>query len=243
MTHERYWPGYRRPPEGTHPAYLEPRYVSTLKRAPTKPLVLLPHTLSEITGPVFGWNDIRADDHDLTKQHRGEPIGERIIVGGRVLDEEGRPIPHTLVEIWQANAAGRYRHDIDQHHAPLDPNFTGCGRTLTDASGIYRFTTIKPGAYPWNNHPNAWRPAHIHFSLFGPSFCTRLVTQMYFPGDPLLERDPIFLSVPSDLARCRLIASFDWETTIPQESLSYRFDIVLRGREATPFESPAGGQR
>jgi protocatechuate 3,4-dioxygenase beta subunit len=150
-------PGYRRPPAETQPAYLEPRYVSTLKRAPTRPLILLPHTLSEITGPVFGWDDVRAGDQDLTRQHGGEPIGERIIVGGRVLDEAGRPVPHTLVEIWQANAAGRYRHAVDQHHAPLDPNFTGCGRTLTDAEGRYQFITIKPGAYPWRNHPNAWR--------------------------------------------------------------------------------------
>jgi protocatechuate 3,4-dioxygenase beta subunit len=236
------FPGYRRPPDETQPAYLEPRYVSTLKRAPTRPLILLPHTISEITGPVFGWDDIQAGDHDLTQQHDGEPIGERIIVTGRVLDEDGRPVPHTLVEIWQANAAGRYRHAVDQHHAPLDPNFTGCGRTLTDAEGRYRFITIKPGAYPWRNHPNAWRPAHIHFSLFGPSFCTRLVTQMYFPGDPLLARDPMYLSVPSEEARRRLIAAFDWETTIPEEALGYRFDIVLRGREATPLEGPPGGR-
>jgi protocatechuate 3,4-dioxygenase beta subunit len=199
--------------------------------------------LSEITGPVFGRDDIQAGDHDLTRQHGGEPIGERIIVSGRVLDDGGRPIPHTLVEIWQANAAGRYRHVVDQHHAPLDPHFTGCGRTLTDAEGHYRFITIKPGAYPWRNHANAWRPSHIHFSLFGTSFCTRLVTQMYFPGDPLLARDPMYLSVPSDEARRRLIALFDWETTIPEEALGYQFDIVLRGREATPMENSSGGQR
>ena len=234
-------PGYRRPPEETQPAYLEPRYVATLKRAPTKPLVLLPHTVSEITGPVFGRDDLRPGDHDLTRQHDGEPIGERIVVTGRVVDEHGQPVSHTLVEIWQANAAGRYRHDVDQHHAPLDPNFSGCGRTLTDANGLYRFVTIKPGAYPWRNHPNAWRPAHIHFSLFGPSFCTRLVTQMYFPGDPLLSRDPMYRSVPSDEARSRLVAALDWETTIPEEALGYRFDIVLRGREGTPLEPPAGG--
>ena len=233
-------PGYRRPPTETQPAYLEPRYVSTLKRAPTRPLILLPQTLSEITGPVFGWDEINAGDHDLTCQHDGPPIGERIIVSGRVLDEDGRSLAHTLVEIWQANAAGRYRHDVDQHHAPLDPNFTGCGRTLTDAEGRYRFVTIRPGAYPWRNHPNAWRPAHIHFSLFGPSFCTRLVTQMYFPGDPLLGHDPMYLSVPAEEARRRLIAAFDWETTIPEEALGYRFDIVLRGREATLME--IGGQ-
>jgi protocatechuate 3,4-dioxygenase beta subunit len=235
-------PGYQRPPAETQPTYLEPRYVSTLKRAPTKPLVLLPHTLSEITGPAFGWGEIGANDQDLTRQHDGEPIGERIIVTGRVLDEYGRAVPHTLVEIWQANAAGRYRHDADQHHAPLDPNFTGCGRTLTGADGGYQFITIKPGAYPWRNHHNAWRPAHIHFSLFGPSFCTRLVTQMYFPGDPLLERDPMYLSVPGDEARSRLISVLDWETTIPEEAIGYRFDVVLRGREATPMEMPAGGR-
>ncbi len=235
-------PGYRRPPAETQPAYFEPRYVSTIKRAPTRPLLVLPHTLSEITGPVFGWSDIQASDFNLTRQHAGEPIGERIIVTGRVLDEDGQPVPHTLVEIWQANAAGRYRHRVDQHHAPLDPNFTGCGRTLTDPEGRYRFVTIKPGAYPWLNHPNAWRPSHIHFSLFGPSFCTRLVTQMYFPGDPLLSRDPMYLSVPSDAARRRLIADFDWETTIPEEALGYQFDIVLRGREATPMEDPPGGR-
>ena len=235
-------PGYRRPPAETQPAYLEPRYVSTLKRAPTHPLILLPHTLSEITGPVFGRDDIRAGDRDLTRQHDGEPIGERIIVSGRVLDEDSRPIPHTLVEIWQANAAGRYRHDVDQHRAPLDPNFTGCGRTLTDAEGRYRFLTIKPGAYPWQNHPFAWRPQHIHFPLLGNAPVQRLVTQMYFPGDPLLARDPMYLSVPSEEARRRLVAAFDWETTVPEEALGYRFDIVLRGRESTPMEDPPGGR-
>jgi len=235
--------GYRRPPEDTQPAYLEPRYISTVKRAPSKPLVLLPHTLSEITGPVFGEDTVGAGDHDLTKQHSGAPIGERIMVSGHVLDDDGCPVQHTLVEIWQANAAGRYRHAVDQHHAPLDPNFTGCGRTLTNANGHYAFTTIKPGAYPWRNHANAWRPAHIHFSIFGPSFCTRLVTQMYFPGDPLLARDPMYLSVPNDEARTRLIARLDWEATVPEEALGYRFNIVLRGREATPFESAAGVAR
>jgi len=235
--------GYRRPPEDTQPAYLERRYVSTLKRAPTRPPVLLPHTVSEISGPVFGRDTIAPGDNDLTKQHSSGPVGERIIVTGHVLDEDGWPVPHTLVEIWQANAAGRYRHSVDQHHAPLDPNFTGCGRTLTDANGVYTFTTIKPGAYPWQNHPNAWRPAHIHFSIFGPSFCTRLVTQMYFPGDPLLARDPMYLSVPKVEARSRLVATLDWESTVPEEALGYRFNIVLRGREATPFETPAGGPR
>ena len=229
-------PGYRRPDPDTQPNYLHAPYVSTRKRSPTKPLILLPHTLSEVTGPLFGHDDIGPTDHDLTRQHAGEPIGERIIVTGRVLDGNGRPVPHTLIELWQTNAAGRYRHKVDQHGAPLDPNFTGSGRTLTDPEGRYRFVTIKPGAYPWRNHHNAWRPAHIHFSLFGPAFLTRLVTQMYFPGDPLLPHDPIFNSVPGERARHRLIAGFDWETTTPEHALGYRFDIILRGRDATPME-------
>jgi len=197
----------------------------------------LPHTLSEVTGPVFGHQDIGETDNDLTRQHVAAPQGERIIVTGRVLDDDARPIPHTLVEIWQANAAGRYLHADDNHAAPLDPNFTGAGRTLTDANGVYRFVTIKPGAYPWRNHDNAWRPAHIHFSLFGNAFVTRLVTQMYFPGDPLFPLDPISQSVPDAKARERLIAAFDLGTTEPEWALGYRFDIVLRGREATPFET------
>jgi protocatechuate 3,4-dioxygenase beta subunit len=197
---------------------------------------LAPHTLSEITGPLFGHSDTGPNDHDLTRQHPGEPIGERIIVTGRVLDEDGQPVPHTLVELWQANAAGRYLHKIDQHEAPLDPNFTGCGRAITDAEGHYRFVTIKPGAYPWRNHHNAWRPAHLHFSLFGPAFLTRLVTQMYFPGDPLMPHDPMFNSIPDEEARHRLISAFDWETTTPEWALGYRFDIILRGRDATPME-------
>ena len=196
--------GYRRPYFGTQPEYLFPMYASTVKRAPTKPLVVLPQTLSELTGPLFGHDEVKPSDADLTKQHKGDPIGERIIVSGRVLDENGRPVPHTLVEVWQANAAGRYPHQVDQHDAPLDPNFTGRGRALTDAEGRYRFVTIKPGAYPWLNHHNAWRPAHIHFSLFGPALCTRLVTQMYFPGDPLLPFDPMFLSVPDERRRAAL---------------------------------------
>jgi len=229
-------PGYRRPVPGTQPAYLHPAYASSVKRAPTKPLVLLPHTLSEVTGPVFGRDRIGPDDCDLTSRHDGEPLGERIIVSGRVLDQEGRPVPRALVEVWQANAAGRYRHKNDEHGAPLDPNFTGCGRALTDDQGRYRFVTIKPGAYPWRNHFNAWRPAHIHFSLFGAGLLTRLVTQMYFPGDPLLPYDPIFNGVPDELARNRLISVFDWETTMPEHALGYQFDIVLRGRDATPME-------
>lgn len=229
--------GYRRPKPGTQPNYLHPPYQSSIKRAPSKPLILLPHTLSEITGPVYGHDRVRPTDSDLTQQHAGEPLGERIIVSGRVLDEDGRPVPRTLVEIWQTNAAGRYHHLVDQHPAPLDPNFTGAGRALTDEHGRYRFVSIKPGAYPWRNHYNAWRPPHIHFSLFGPSFLTRLVTQMYFEGDPLLRLDPIFNSVPDPSARSRMVSSFDLETTIPEFAVGYRFDIVLRGRNATPMES------
>ncbi len=229
-------PGYRRPAAGTQPAYLYTAYASTVRRAPTKPLVLLPPTLSEITGPLFGHEVVGPNDNDLTKQGSGEPLGERIIVSGRVLDENGRAVPNTLIEIWQANAAGRYQHKNDQHEAPLDPNFIGCGRVLTDNEGRYRFTSIKPGAYPWRNHYNAWRPAHIHFSLFGPAFLTRLVTQMYFPGDPLMPLDPIFNSIPDEKARQRMISSFDLETTLPEFALGFKFDIVLRGREATPVE-------
>jgi len=228
--------GYRRPPPGTQPPYLYPPYASSVRRAPQKPLVLLPHTLTELTGPVFGHQSIRPGDADLTSQASGEPLGERIMVVGRVLDQNARPLRGALVELWQANAAGRYRHRRDEHHAPLDPNFTGCGRTLTDDQGWYRFRTIKPGAYPWRNHPNAWRPAHLHFSLFGPAFATRLVTQMYFPGDPLLPFDPIYNSTADEQARTRLVSAFDWEHTTPDESLGYRFDIVLRGPLATPFE-------
>ena len=228
--------GYLRALPGTQPNPLHPPYVSSLKRAPTKPLVHLPHTISEITGPVFGPEVAKPGSFDLTRQHSGEPLGERIIVSGRMLDENNRPVPHTLIEIWQANAAGRYLHEMDQHNAPLDPNFTGCGQVVTDAHGHYQFVTIRPGEYPWRNHYNAWRPAHIHFSLFGPTFATRLVTQMYFPGDPLLPYDPIFNCVSDETARDRLIAVFDWESTIPGQALGYRFDLVLRGREATPME-------
>jgi len=228
--------GYRRPTAGTQPDYLFPPYASTVKRAPTQPLVMLPQTQTELTGPVFGYGEVKRGDHDLTQQHPGDPIGERIIVSGRVLDENGRPVPNTLVEIWQANSAGRYPHRVDQHDAPTDPNFTGCGRALTDKRGNYRFVTIRPGEYPWRNHYNAWRPAHIHFSLFGQAFVQRLVTQMYFPGDPLLADDPMFNCVPDERARNRLISSLDWETTIPEIALGYRFDIVLRGAEETPME-------
>jgi len=227
---------YPRPEQDDQPPFLYPPYTSTVRRAPAKPLIQLPHTLSELTGPLYGHNPIGETDNDLTRQHPGEPIGERIIVAGQVMDEDGRPIPHTLIELWQSNAAGRYRHNQDGHPAPLDPNFTGAGRTMTDHNGNYRFMTIKPGAYPWHNHPNAWRPAHIHFSLFGPCFITRLVTQMYFPNDPLMPFDPISQSIPDERARRRLISHFDLSLTEPEFALGYRFDFVLRGREARPFE-------
>jgi protocatechuate 3,4-dioxygenase beta subunit len=185
---------------------------------------------------VFGQNAIGATDHDLTAQQAGAPLGERIIVSGRVLDEAGRPLRGALVEVWQANAAGRYLHKLDQHNAPIDPNFSGCGRTLTDGEGRYKFISIKPGAYPWGNDHNAWRPGHIHFSIFGDGLLSRLVTQMYFPGDPLLLYDPIYNSITDEKAKQRLIATFDWENTSPEFALGYRFDLVLRGREATPME-------
>jgi protocatechuate 3,4-dioxygenase, beta subunit len=228
---------YHRPVPGSKPPMPYEGYKSTLKRSPSKPLVFLSHTLSETTGPVYGHNAIAETDSDLTRQHKGEPLGERIIVTGRVLDDNGRPIPNTLVEIWQANAAGRYLHQRDQHPAPLDPNFSGAGRTLTDENGTYRFVTIKPGAYPWFNHYNAWRPQHIHFSIFGRAFLSRLVTQMYFPGDPLFAYDPIYQSIADERARERMVSKFDLETTQPQWALGYKFDIVVRGPEATPFEA------
>ena len=222
---------------GAHPKRLSPDYKSTVKRSPQKPLIVMPHTLSELTGPVYGHGTVRANDHDLTIQHAGEPLGERIIVHGHVRDEDGRGVPDVLVEIWQANACGRYIHARDRHPAPLDPNFTGAGRAVTDSAGYYRFVTIKPGAYPWGSHHNAWRPAHIHFSVFGYSFLSRLVTQMYFPGDPLFAFDPIFNSVADETARMRMVSCFDLANTKPEWALCYRFDIVLRGRNATPMET------
>lgn len=227
---------YKRDEEHGQPPYLYPAYRSTVARAPKKPLVPLIQTLSEITGPVYGHDKVRPSDTDLTRQHDGEPLGERIIVAGRVMDTSGKPLPDTLLEIWQANAAGRYRHEGDNHPAPLDPNFSGGGRCVTDAHGRYRFVTIKPGAYPWGNDANAWRPAHIHFSLFGPGFATRLVTQMYFPGDPLLALDPIANSVSDPKARERMTARLDMDNTVPEWALAYEFNIVLRGRDATPME-------
>ena len=228
--------GYRREIPDGHPPHNAPAYVSTHKRAPRHAPIPLEHTLSEITGPRFERDQLAPGDDDLTHFDGGQALGERIIVTGRVLDEDGRAIPHTMIEIWQANAAGRYRHDIDQHNAPLDPNFTGSGQAVTDADGRYRFVTIRPGEYPWRNHYNAWRAAHIHFSIFGPAFSTRLVTQMYFPGDPLMPFDPIFNCTADEKTRNRLISTFDWETTVPEQALGYRFDLILRGRDATPME-------
>ena len=222
--------------DGAEPPYHHPDYRSTSLRAPGRPLVLLPGSPSERTGPVFGGDAAAELDADLTRQHEGEPIGERIVVSGRVLDGDGRPIRGTLIEIWQANAAGRYVHQNDRHPAPLDPNFTGAGRCLTDDEGRYRFVTVKPGAYPWRNHDNAWRPAHIHFSVFGRAFAERLVTQMYFPGDPLFDADPIFQSIRDPAARERLVSRFDWGTTTPEWALGFHFDIVVGGPNGTPME-------
>lgn len=226
---------YNREDPFSHPPLLHPDYKATLERAPREPLVRMPSMPTEATGPT-DWRRIAGPAvADLTKAHAGTPIGERIVVTGRVLDEDGRAVPGTLVEIWQANSAGRYAHPVDQHDAPLDPNFTGAGRVVTDSEGRYRFYTIEPGAYPWRNHPNAWRPKHIHFSVMGPAFATRLVTQMYFPGDPLIAIDPIAQSVPSDALE-RLNARFDLAVTEEAFALGYVFDIVLRGRSATPME-------
>lgn len=221
---------------GVHPDADSPSYRATELRHPKQPLVIIPQTLTELSAPVYGSNSIGALDHDLTAQCAAPPVGQRIVVSGRVVDEDQRPVPHTLIEVWQANAAGRYAHKVDRWDAPLDPNFTGAGRTLTDAEGRYTFITIQPGAYPWGNHHNAWRPAHIHFSLFGQAFATRLVTQMYFAGDPLLPFDPIFNAVADEGARNRMICAFDFSLTTPAWALGYRFDIVLRGAAATPME-------
>ncbi len=222
----------------SHPVMINPEYKSTVLRAPKKPLIPIKQSLTELTGPVYGHDAVDDLDSDLTRNARktADPIGERIVVAGRVVDENGRAVPNTLVEVWQANAAGRYIHVNDQHDAPIDPNFFGAGRCITDSDGRYKFYTMKPGAYPWGNHVNAWRPAHIHLSLFGPTIATRLITQMFFPGDPLLPLDPIFTSVPAH-ARDRLVAKFDLSVTESGFALGYAFDIVLRGRTETPMES------
>jgi protocatechuate 3,4-dioxygenase, beta subunit len=225
----------RKIPAGAQPELLHPAYASTVQRAPKERLLPLPTAATEGSGPRFNDRVLYPHHDDLTKQvDGGEPLGQRIIVTGRVLDENGDALSGTLVELWQCNAAGRYHHPVDDHDAPLDPYFRGGGRVLTDAEGRYRFTTIRPGAYPWRNHANAWRPAHIHFSVFGQTMLERLVTQMYFPDDPLLGYDPIFNSVPSERARERLVSHFDLEVTRPEWALGYVFDMVLRGPEATP---------
>ncbi len=227
-------PAPRRYVEGERAPRLDyPAYRSSILRHPTKDLHHADPETIELLAPVFGPQDVAPIEADLTIQHQGEPIGERIVVTGRVTDGEGRPVAHQLVEVWQANAAGRYIHQRDQHPAPIDPNFTGAGRCLTDADGTYRFTTIKPGPYPWKNHHNAWRPAHIHFSLFGTDFTQRLVTQMYFPGDPLFPLDPIFQSIVDPKARERLVATYDHDVTQPEWSTGYRWDIVLTGSRRT----------
>jgi protocatechuate 3,4-dioxygenase beta subunit len=221
-----------------HPPYVFPAYGSSVKRGPHRRLMPIQQTLSEVTGPLFSGIRLDPGENDLSRNvdTGKEAMGERIIVVGKVMDEDERPVPNSVIEIWQANAAGRYQHPVDQHNAPLDPNFTGAGRCVTNDKGEYRFLTIKPGAYPWLNHANAWRPAHIHLSLFGPSFVTRLVTQFFFPGDPLIPLDPILNSIPTRSGRQRLIAAYAHDVTEPEFALGYRFDIVLRGRQATPFE-------
>jgi protocatechuate 3,4-dioxygenase, beta subunit len=231
---------YRERDRGIHPPAYAPAYKTTVLRSPRLPLWSLQQSLSEVTGPVFGHGMLGPHDNDLLLNARvdRDPIGERIIVHGRVIDEDERPVPGALVEVWQANAGGRYRHTVDNWPSPLDPNFTGAGRALTDSSGYFRFLTIKPGAYPWGNHPNAWRPAHIHFSLFGRAFTQRLVTQMYFPDDPLFFQDPIYNSVRDERAARRMISAYDHDATEESWALAFRWDIVLRGEEATPTEEP-----
>lgn len=224
------------PEDAGQPPLFSPEYKSTVLRSPQEPLVRMPQTLTEVTGPAGRWDRLMGGAlADLTSQHKGVPQGQRIVVSGRVLDEDGRAVPNTIVEIWQANAAGRYIHSKDQWDAPIDPNFTGAGRCVTDDEGHYHYVTVRPGAYPWGNHHNAWRPSHIHLSLLGPAFATRLVTQMYFPDDPLIEIDPIANAVPMPY-RQRMVSRFDLQTTVPNWALGYLFDIVLRGPDATPVE-------
>ena len=226
-----------------HPPLHAPGYKTSVTRSPRQALLSLQNSLSEVTGPVFGHNDLGPLDNDLIRNYAktGDPIGERIIVNGRVLDESGRPIPNTLVEFWQANAGGRYRHKKDTYLAPIDPNFGGCGRTLSDAEGRYFFRTVKPGPYPWRNYVNSWRPAHIHFSIFGSGFVQRLITQMYFEGDPLIKTCPIVNAIPDPDAIDRLIAPLDLNASVPLDTLAYRFDIVLRGQRSTMFENRLEG--
>ena len=215
-------------------------YRSSTLRHPTHELVRADPEEIELVSPAFGHSDVAPEESDLTIQHSGEPLGERIIVAGRVLDGEGRPVRNQLIEVWQANSAGRYVHKRDQHPAPLDPNFTGVGRAITGDDGSYRFVTIKPGPYPWKNHRNAWRPAHIHFSLFGSAFTQRLVTQMYFPNDPLFALDPIYQSIVDPAARERLKSVYDHDLSVPEWAMGYRWDIVLTGGKATWMEPEEG---
>ena len=225
------------------PPPFTPDYKTSVLRSPKAALLSLQSSFSEITGPVFNHNEIGALDNDLIRNyaHTGEPIGERIIVHGRVLDENGRPVPRTLIEFWQANAGGRYRHKKDTYLAPIDPNFGGCGRCLSDDNGYYFFRTIKPGPYPWRNYVNSWRPAHIHFSIFGSGFSQRLITQMYFEGDPLIKLCPIVKTIPDPDAVERLIAPLDLNASVPLDTLAYKFDIVLRGSRSTLFENRLEG--
>jgi protocatechuate 3,4-dioxygenase beta subunit len=229
--------GFRPLTPGSQPDNDAPDYLTTRKRHPRLAPIAFPHTVTEATGPVFSAIHF-PPIADLSIVGGRRALGERIIVAGRITDENGRPVPNTMIEIWQANASGRYQHPGDRHDAPIDPNFVGGGRVFTDADGNYRFVTVKPGAYPWPNHHNAWRPRHIHFGYFGTGFASRLITQMYFQGDPLLDHDPIFRAVPEG-ARERLISSFDLDLTEPDTALGYRFDVVLRGRAATPMENAA----
>ena len=228
---------------GWHPPAFTPQYKTSVLRSPRLPLLSLEATLSETTGPRFGHSSIGELDNDLIRNFAttGDPIGQRIIVYGRLLDENARPVPGALLEFWQANAGGRYRHRKETYLAPLDPNFGGCGRTLTDPEGRYWFRTIKPGAYPWPNGGNDWRPAHIHFSLFGHAFAQRLITQMYFEGDPMIWQDPIASTIPDKAAIEQLVAALDRKATLPMDALAYKFDIVLRGRRSTVFENRMEG--
>ena len=220
---------------GIYPELVYPPYKSTLKRGPQQPLLRMAAPLPVTQNITPSPRILLPYDTDLTAHGDGAPLGEKIVVTGRVVDEDGKPVRNSLLEVWQCNAAGRYRHKKDQHDAPLDPNFNGWGKMMTDDDGRYRFVTIKPGPYPWGNHHKAWRPAHIHFSLFGNVYAQRLVTQMYFPSDPLFEFDPIFQSIPDLAARQRLISRFSLEETVSDQMLGYVFDIVLRGRDATPM--------
>ena len=234
---------YHQRDRSLHPPALTPKYKTSVARSPRWPMISLENTISEITGPRFGHADIDPIDNDLIRNYAktGDPVGERIIVHGRVLDENARPVPNTLVEIWQANAGGRYRHKKDTYLAPIDPNFGGCGRTLSDENGQYAFRTIKPGAYPWRNRVNNWRPAHIHVSVFGSGFLQRLITQLYFEGDPLIAHCPIVHAIPDRDAVQQLTAKLDLNATIPLDSIAYKFDIVLRGRRSTLFENRLEG--